>query len=223
MAFVVDPNHPSNWNRDERNLYVRTFAGFLFASHGGPSEPAEVLFNCANRLADDAALAPALTRVPRPAGDLVVSFDNNLHDAARSVRHGPEYGDVVIWGDNGFVTVEAKCNTDWSFEKDVAACFRSAAEVEGSTGKRHLAHVLLVAETKWLQVRQPHALNHSRSQYRRLVAWLQSDSPSLCVVTWEQIARTSRDVLGNAAGSFPDWLELQVDICLRTSDEMPPY
>lgn len=222
MHFIEDPTHPSNWNRDERNLYIRVFAEFLFSQ--GPDLDARhsILFACENRLHDDSTLDPTLARVPRPDGELTVTFDNNLHDAVAEVRQGPEYGDVVIWGDTGFITVEAKCATNWSFDKDVAACLESAGRVADSTGRTHLGHVLLIAEGKWQRVRQPPAVNHKKSQYRALTTHLAQTPAPLCVVTWEQIADRARRSLGNAAGSFPGWVDMQVGVCMRGSHAMPP-
>ena len=44
MHFIEDPSHPSNWNRDERDLYVRVFAEYLFSGGSDAAARRAVLF-----------------------------------------------------------------------------------------------------------------------------------------------------------------------------------
>lgn len=220
--FSSDVRNPTNWNRDERNLYIRVFAQFLFAAGENSAERAGVLFDCPNLLCNEKMLNPRLTRTPRPKGPLTVTFDNNLHDVVPDVKTGPEYGDVVIWGQDEFVTIEAKCNSDWKFEKDVENCLSSAKRVAASTGKTHLAHILLVADKKWQRVRSSSATHHPRSNFKKLTRWGSRNNAPFCVLTWEQIAEKARGRPGESATNFSIWLEMQVQICMRESAAMPP-
>jgi|GEM_PF-3953952 len=224
VTFIADSLHPSNWNRDERNLYVRVVAEFLYSQGPDRQQRGDLLFGCRNQLAHEQDLGlPA--SIPRPSGELVATFDNNLHDAVRSEQRGREYGDVVLWGNDGFVTIEAKCNTNWKFSKDVEEVFASGAQVAASTGRSHLAHVLIVAQQKWNHVRRPSAMRQKTSNMGRLKHYLSQQQPSkpLFVITWEQIAEAALSLPSETAGDFSAWLRLQVEICLRKVGSMPPF
>lgn len=223
MKFIADPHHPSNWNRDERNIYARVF-GFLFAKPA-PDPRHDILFRCENRIGDDPAPVEGLellTHIPRPAGELVVSFDNNLHDVVPEAPENPEYGDIVIWGTEEFITIEAKGHTGWNFDNDVGRPGRSAKQVAQRSGYRHLGHVLLVTEQKLEAVQAPSAVSQSNSQWDWLIHWIPDLQDELLVVTWQQIADEVRTLEGREAGEFAAWLTMQQEICLLNDHEMPP-
>jgi hypothetical protein len=168
-----------------------------------------------------------LNSTPVPSGRCIISFDNNIHDYSPNTKQGPEFADAVIWGEDGFVTIEAKANSDWKAEKDIWAEVENASEVASSTGLKHMAHVLILADQKWRNVRAPGAANKESSTWQGFKndledRWAVGEKPPLVFLTWESLAQSAREHLGEEGAHFADWIAIQVPICMRSADQMPP-
>ncbi len=217
--FNSSPLHPSNWNRDERNFYAKAFAGFLFGTQDEARR--QLLFECPNLLAGEVG-APVVPSLPRPGGELFVSFDNHLHDHLVEERRSGEFADVAIWGDAGFVTIEAKVADDWNLDKDIIGEIEGARRVATSHGFQHLGHCLLIAERKWAAMRAPSATRQPTSMWNRFVSWLPGRPVPVVFLTWETLGRRAAQTCGVDGERFSDWVQTQTAINARRVGQMPP-
>lgn len=217
--FHPSGHHPSNSNRDERNFYAKVFAGFLFADRHPAREA--VLFEAGNRLTG-AVDIPVLANLPRPEGELFISFDNHVHDHVAGETQSAEFADVAVWGDRGFVTVEAKVAVDWKLDKDIVDEINNAALVAKSRSLRHLGHALVISERKWEAVRGPKAVGHSRSTWNRFLAWLPLAPVPVVILTWSDLAKRAAETCGEDGRRFAEWAAVQAEINARKVEAMPP-
>lgn len=122
------------------------------------------------------------------------------------------------------VTVEAKANTDWSFREDILNEIERVEDIQCNHRIDHLAHCLIVAESKWSAVKNPRARQRKSSQWNRLREWYETREECLpiFILTWEAIAESIRSLGTSEAKGFHHWLVEQVKICLLPVEKMPP-
>lgn len=78
-TYVADRRHPSNWNRDERNLYAKAF-GAIFSNPKFTERFLATPNQLSREFPDGPGVPADLRAVIRDSVDCLISFDNNLHD-----------------------------------------------------------------------------------------------------------------------------------------------
>ncbi len=229
-TFSTNPRHPSNWNRDERNLYAKVFTA-IFSDAEWTKSFLQVRNRLQQVLPDTVGVAEDLSGLFAADEKLVVSFDNNLHDIVRAETDAGEYCDVAVWNQKGntLLTIKAKANTDWSFCADILLEIERVEGIQASQAIDHAGHCLVVAEKKWQAVSNAKARRQKGSQLNRLCDWLERNAATdggtiipTFVLTWEDIAEAIGTVGTPAAKEFRQWLKQQASICLLNANQMPP-
>ena len=98
--------------------------------------------------------------------EVFVLFDFHLKQIIKDYEDVGEMSDIVIWGKNVFISIEAKYLSYWSFSKDISEVQERLIEAQGLLNKKSI-QVLLLLRNKWNNVVRYY--NNPGSEYKKLL------------------------------------------------------
>jgi len=193
MLFGTEVREKSFYQKEsykERNLYYKIFAGCLFNELLPEYLANKTAFfdllishtDAKRYVADNVPLKQVLSELARD--QIHVTFDFHPMQIIKNYTDRGEVSDIIIWGDNYFLSIEAKYLSGWSFKKDITEVQQRIKDVGEKVNKQGI-QVLLIQDKKLENAKSK--VNQSGSNYKELYDQLSSLPVPVLVITWEEV------------------------------------